>query len=69
VKYLLVLPEPDGVPSGQVVVHNHVYPVSRRPGARGSRCWVQPPASTLESCPCGWAPELGTHFRVAGLTR
>ncbi len=56
------------VPEGKVVVHNHVVP-ARRLGVRGFRTWTQgqneEPA--IEVCPCKWAPELGAHFRVAGI--
>ena len=54
---------PAAVPDGRVLVHNGVCP-SRRQGQRGSRYWLQPPADTLEVCDCGWAPELGDHYRV-----
>jgi hypothetical protein len=52
---------PRAVPSGLVLVHNHVRPV-RRLGARGFRAWLSPPSDQLSPCPCGWAPELGHHF-------
>jgi hypothetical protein len=61
-QYLSTLPKT--VPAGLVIVHNQVVP-SRQPGTRGSRCWLQPPSDRLEVCPCGWASELGDHFRVA----
>jgi hypothetical protein len=57
---------PSAIPGGKVLVHNQVYPVARRPGTRGSRCWLQEPSDRLEPCDCGWAPELGGHYRVAG---
>ena len=60
--YLTALPVQ--VSAGRVLVHNQVYPVARRPGARGSRCWLAEPSPRLEACQCGWAPELGTHYRV-----
>jgi hypothetical protein len=66
--HLAKLPtSPDDISAGQVLVHNHVYPVARRPGTRGSRCWLQVPDDRLEPCPCIWASELGTHYRVAGV--
>lgn len=35
--YLHRLPPPSWrPPAGKVLVHNHVYPVARRPGSRGS---------------------------------
>ena len=59
---------PDTVPAGQVVVHNHVTP-TRHPGSRGFRAWLAAPdPDRLEACDCGWAPELGQHFRIAGIT-
>lgn len=60
-EYLYQLPT--SVPDGRWLVHNHVYPVARRPGARGSRIWLSDPDPALLPCPCGWAPELGTHYR------
>lgn len=62
IEYLYKLP--DGVPAGKVLVHNQVYPVARRLGTRGSRCWLSAPdPARLEVCECGWAPELGSHYR------
>ncbi len=56
---------PTAVPAGRVLVHNNVRPVERRQGTRGSRYWLYPPDPVkLEVCDCGWAPELGEHFRV-----
>ena len=62
--YLSQLPK--AVPPDRFLVHNQVYPVARRPGMRGSRCWLQNDLMDpqLELCPCGWAPELGPHYRV-----
>jgi hypothetical protein len=57
----------DAVEPGNVVVHNHVYPAARTNGTRGSRFWQEPPGDYLEPCPCEWAPELGEHYRVAGV--
>ena len=55
------------VPKGTVVVHNQVRP-SRELGLRGSRVWLaESDDSTIEPCDCGWAPELGTHYRVTSL--
>ena len=66
-RYLSRLPKPGEVPVGKVIVHNQVRP-SRRLD-RGFRAWLQalgdePP---VEICPCGWAPELGPHYRVRGI--
>ena len=50
---------------GRVLVHNEVYPVTRRQGWLGSRYWLEAAdAVRLEACACGWAAELGTHYRV-----
>ena len=52
------------VPIGQVVVHNHIKP-ARIIGARGFRAWLESrKAKNITVCDCGWAPELGQHFRV-----
>jgi hypothetical protein len=56
---------PAEIPPGRVLAHNHVYPVCRRAGWRGSRYWLADPSPELEPCPCGWAAELGTHYRVS----
>jgi hypothetical protein len=62
--YLSRQPEPGGIPPGRVLVHNPVYPVTRkRPGTRGSRIWTQVPDEDVELCGCGWRPELGPHYR------
>jgi hypothetical protein len=55
---------PDFVPADKVLVHNQVRATSRL-GLRGFRVWLSSsdPAK-LEICACGWAPELGQHFRV-----
>jgi hypothetical protein len=58
--YLFTLP--DSVPDDQVLVHNNVLP-TRRLGSRGFRAWLQMPSDRLEPCPCGWAAELGEHYR------
>jgi hypothetical protein len=57
---------PRKVPADRVLVHNQVRPVARRPGTRGSRIWLQVLTDNprLEPCDCGWAPELGVHYRV-----
>jgi hypothetical protein len=61
-EYLTELPT--SVPwDGTVMVHNNVTP-TRRLGKRGFRAWLQAPDIGIESCLCGWARELGPHFRV-----
>lgn len=57
---------PKTVPPGLVVVHNHVRP-TRRLGSRGFRAWLavrEPAEYKIVRCPCSWAPELETHYRV-----
>jgi hypothetical protein len=60
---------PCKVQDRKVLVHNQVYPVARQPGARGSRIWLQGLSDNpkLVACECGWAPELGVHYRVAAV--
>jgi hypothetical protein len=53
---------PKVVPPGKVIVHNRVRP-SRIQGVRGFRFWFETPSEDLTVCNCGWAPELGTHYR------
>lgn len=62
--YLTEIPE--AIPSGKIIVHNHVKP-SRTLGANGFRAWLAEPEPQYEPCPCRWAPELGTHYRVRGI--
>jgi hypothetical protein len=61
VEYLSKIPTK--IPDGQVVVHNHVRPTTRRLGSRGFRAWLAEPNERLVVCDCGWAPELGEHYR------
>jgi hypothetical protein len=53
----------DGIPEGQILVHNRVLP-ARRQGWRGFRYWYQAPSDRAEPCRCGWAPGLGVHYRI-----
>jgi hypothetical protein len=57
---------PERIPDGMVLVHNHVRP---RPGQgwNGFRFWLQKidDSPLVVPCACGWAPEVGQHFRVA----
>jgi hypothetical protein len=61
--YLTTLPE--NISPYQLLVHNSVRP-TRRLGSRGFRAWLTPRSEIgrLEPCDCGWAPELGQHYRV-----
>jgi hypothetical protein len=55
---------PEAIPAGKVLAHNHVRP-ARKQGRRGFRFWLQTPDPiTLTACNCGWAEELGQHYRV-----
>jgi hypothetical protein len=61
-EYLRTLPA--SIPADRVLVHNTVRP-TRRLGSLGFRAWLEPIGSeSLEPCSCGWAQELGTHYRV-----
>ena len=46
----------------QVLVHNRPQWHRR---SDGFRAWFETPGSHLEPCQCGWAPELGPHYRLA----
>jgi hypothetical protein len=60
---------PKVVPEGKKLVHNSVLLPSRRQGWRGSRYWLADAgAPNLVACDCGWAKELGQHFRVGART-
>jgi hypothetical protein len=61
VTYLTSLPT--SIPSGQYLVHNNVRP-TRRLGSRGFRAWLIAPSDHLTPCACGWAKELGPHYRL-----
>ena len=67
VEYLDKLPAT--IPPGKILVHNHVQP-TRGLGSRGFRAWLADPddnrRAPREECDCGWAPELGTHYRRGG---
>jgi hypothetical protein len=54
------------VPDGRYLVHN-VNTLGRKmvySGPGGFRMWLQDPGPRLELCDCGWAAELGSHYRV-----
>jgi hypothetical protein len=57
------------VPEGRLLVHNRIQPVGPAEpiGTRWFRIWLEPapPSARLAECSCGWAPELGVHYRVA----
>ncbi len=54
---------PQAVPEGRLLVHNNVRP-TRRLGSRGFRAWLASDPVGLVPCDCGWASELGPHYRV-----
>ena len=56
---------PAVVPAGKLLVHNNVVP-AKRIGSRGFRIWYVSAANSGEYvvCDCGWAPELGAHYRI-----
>ena len=67
VEYLTRIPGPGTIPPGQAAVHNHVRPPARKLGTRGFRAWLAGASDpALIGCDCGWAPELGGHYRIRG---
>jgi hypothetical protein len=65
IEYLFELPA--SVPAGKVLVHNNVRP-TRQLGSLGFRAWLSPPDRLkLEVCGCGWAPQLGQHYRMTAV--
>ena len=62
---------PKAVPSGKILVHNHIRRPARSEdiGVRGFRVWLQLTAydDDVVVCDCGWAPELGKHYITARL--
>ena len=62
--YVSKLPKPEEIPRGEILVHNEVYPVPRYIGFSGSRFYLANRGDAKdEPCDCGFAPELGTHYR------
>jgi hypothetical protein len=64
-KHVYLFAVPKAIPGGWHLVHNHIQPSTRRIGSRGFRIWLKREKRGLEPCGCGFAPELGTHYRVA----
>jgi len=59
---------PTAIPTGKALVHNNVQP-GRRPGSNGFRAYLvgiddDRWRTCRVTCGCGWAPELGPHFRM-----
>jgi len=54
---------PSGVPTGYVLVHNHVRHKANTPcGLDGFRAWMQKPSDRVEPCGCGWSGL--PHYRI-----
>ena len=53
---------PQRIPEGQILVDNWVWPREQL-NANGFRVWLQAPANYLEPCFCGWASEIGQHYK------
>lgn len=62
VEYLFSLPE--AIPQDRILVHNRVRP-AKPLGRNGFRCWLTSlDDERHEVCGCGWAADLGTHYRM-----
>jgi hypothetical protein len=61
---------PTLIPPGKALVHNSVRP-TRRLGANGFRAWLVDVDDDRNArrvvCDCGFAPELGQHYRMVRL--
>jgi hypothetical protein len=65
VEYLDTMPH--AIPEGRILVHNHVRP-TRHVNSRGFRAWLDNANDDrYTKCDCSWTPELGDHYRVAGV--
>src|SRR5215813_14240564 len=61
--YLATKTLPTAIPTGYVLVHNHIrHRVNTPSGIRGFRAWFQKPSDRLEQCDCGWSGL--PHYRV-----
>ena len=68
-EYLDRIPPMKEIPGNRVVVHNRVRPQPQL-GENGFRAWLAPlDDPRVVPCECDWAPELGRHYRVAGVGR
>lgn len=59
---------PKTLPADHVLVHNVSAWPGRRLGSNGFRAWLSPrhqQPERWEPCACGWASELGSHFRTS----
>jgi len=59
---------PKAVPAGKALVHDRIVRPTRRLCANGFRAFLVDENDHRwrhrRVCDCGWAPELGTHYRV-----
>jgi hypothetical protein len=54
--YLPIGKLPRAIPTGYVLVHNHIrHAVGTPCGINGFRAWMQKPNNRLERCKCGWS--------------
>ena len=53
-KYLWEIPKRHEIREGE----------QQRAGMHEFRAWLQAPGPELEPCACGWAAELGEHYRA-----
>jgi hypothetical protein len=68
--YLARIPKLKDGPAGVDILHNQIVPLARMIGRRCLRIWGQSLDESyplFEVCSCGWAPELGKHYRVQGV--
>ena len=58
---------PKIIPSGKILVHNHVSP-KRKIWGDGFRAWLVSPSNDYEVCDCGWkaARHIIKHYRCKG---
>jgi hypothetical protein len=58
---------PSVIPPGKALVHNSVRATGQL-GTRGFRAWLVDDGDARNArrvvCDCGFAPELGTHYRM-----
>jgi hypothetical protein len=53
------------VPKGKIAIHNHIdHHVGQKSGEGGFRVWFADAHDNYVECPCGWRPDLGTHYQV-----
>src|SRR5262245_53643778 len=64
--YLPISTLPTGVPTGYMLVHNHIkHSRKTKQGVNGFRAWMQLSSrkpERLESCDCGWSGL--PHYRI-----